>query len=317
MQFTSRPTSRLTIQRDEQWRRGAERRAGGPARRVAPVSDGLAPRSPLGFDFPFPHHLPLLLFSLLVLFSLTSPTFLAAQSFSRGESREILARADALVTYGGRDFSAEYTVTEVRPGEGTSRTVFVMFRRDDTDTYTILIQEPSQDRGKGYLKQGETLSLYDPVARRFTTVSASDRFEGTGARNSDFTQSTLADDFRIVGHTTEQLGAYATDVYDLEAIHDDVTFPRMRIWVDENDLVRKAEDYSLSGRHMRTTAIPNYRQVDDRYVPVRIVIQDELRGRQVDGRFQNQRTLIEVAKPSFQELPEMVFTRAFLERAGD
>jgi hypothetical protein len=260
---------------------------------------------------------PLLLFSLLSHFILTPPGFLTAQSFSRAESREILARVDDLVTYPERDFSGEYTVTEVRPGEGQSRTVFVMFRRDRNETYTILIQEPSQDRGKGYLRIGGTLQLYDPVARRFTSVSARDRFEGTGARNSDFTQSTLAQDFTIVGHTTAQLGSYATDVYDLEAIHDDVTFPRMKIWIDENDLVRKAEDYSLSGRHMRTTAIPNYRQLDDRYVPVRIVIQDELRGREVDGRFQHQRTLIEVAKPSFQELPEMVFTRAFLERAGD
>ncbi|MDA3951640.1 MAG: outer membrane lipoprotein-sorting protein [Spirochaeta sp.] len=262
-------------------------------------------------------HLPLLLSLFLPLFFLTSPSFLQAQSFSRRASREILARADALVSYPERDFSAEYTVTEVRPGEGTSRIVFVMFRRDRNDIYTILIQEPEQDKGKGYLKIGENLSLYDPVARRFTTVSASDRFESTGARNSDFTQSSLAEDYRIVGHTTERLGAYATDVYDLEALHDDVTFPRMRIWIDETGLVRKAEDYSLSGRHMRTTAIPNYRQIGDRYVPVRIVIQDELRGREIDGRFQHQRTLIEVERPSFQEVPEMVFSRTFLERVSE
>ncbi len=53
------------------------------------------------------------------------------------------------------------------------------------------------------------------------------------------------------------------------------------------------------------------------YVPVRIVIQDELRGREVDGEFRNQRTMIEVEKPSLQEVPNMVFTRTFLERAGD
>ncbi|MFW5642612.1 MAG: outer membrane lipoprotein-sorting protein [Alkalispirochaeta sp.] len=266
------------------------------------------PSSPLAFNLTF----PLFLLALLI-----PATVVNAQSFSRAESREILAAADALVTYPDQDFSAEYTVTEVRPGEGTSRIGFVMFRRDRNDIYTILIQEPSQDKGKGYLKIGDNLSLYDPVARRFTSVSASDRFEGTDARNSDFTQSSLATDYEIVDHTTEELGAYATDVYDLEALHDDVTFPIRRIWVDESGLVRKAEDYSLSRRHMRTTAIPDYRRIGDRYVPIRIVIQDELRGRRVDGRFQHQRTLIEVAKPSFQEVPDMVFSRTFLERVSD
>lgn len=240
---------------------------------------------------------------------------LAAQRLpSAAEGRAILARADALVTYPDRDFSAEYTVLEQRPGEGTQRTVFILFRRDRQDTYTIAIQEPAADRGKGYLKIGETLSLYDPVAGRFTTVSASDRFQNTNARNSDFTQSTLADDYRIVAVTSEQLGAYATMVYDLEAIHDDVTFPRMRIWIDESDLVRKFEDYSLSGQHMRTTAIPSYQRLGARFVPTQIVIQDELRGRTVDGVFRNERTVISVARPSLQAVPDMVFTRAFLER---
>ena len=256
---------------------------------------------------------------LYVAAALLVPISVAAQGreFSAAESRRILERVDALVTYPEEDFSAEYTVTEVRPGESTSRTKFVLFRRDRAESYTILIQEPAQDRGKGYLRIDDNLWLYDPVARRFTVVSASDRFENTGVRNSDFNQSTLAEDYRIVGHTTEQLGAYETDVYDMEAIHDDVTFPHMRIWIDRNRLVRKFEDYSLSRRHMRTTAIPNYRRLDDQYVPVRIVIQDELRGREVDGEFRNRRTMIEVEKPSLQEVPNMVFTRTFLERAGD
>jgi outer membrane lipoprotein-sorting protein len=264
-------------------------------------------------------HLALAARATLIAVALLVPVTVTAQGreFSAAESRRILERVDALVTYPEDDFSAEYTVTEVRPGESTSRTQFVLFRRDRADSYTILIQEPAQDRGKGYLRIDDNLWLYDPVARRFTVVSASDRFENTGARNSDFNQSTLADDYRIVGQTTERLGAYETDVYDMEATHDDVSFPQMRIWIDQNNLVRKFEDYSLSGRHMRTTAIPNYQRIGDQYVPVRIVIQDELRGREIDGQFRNQRTMIEVQKPSLQEVPNMVFTRTFLERAGN
>lgn len=243
-------------------------------------------------------------------------------SISKEEGRRILGRADELVSYEEEDFSAEYVVTDEKPGQGRSRTKMTIFRRDKKDTYTIIIMEPSSDRGKGYLRRGDKMWLYDPVPRRFTVVSAKDRFQNTNARNSDFTKSTLAEDYRIVGHNEEQLGSYETDVYDLEAVTDKVTYPKMKIWIDQDDLVRKFEDYSLSGRHMRTTAIPDYKRIESdsgykSYIAVRIVIQDELRGKEVDGKFQHERTLIHVEKPSFQELPDMVFTRAYIERVSD
>jgi len=242
---------------------------------------------------------------------------LIANEIDSDEGREILERIDSLVSYEESDFSAEYTVTQERPGQGQSRTKMTMFRRDRENRYTILIMEPAADRGKGYVRIGENLWLYDPADQRFTRTSARDRFENTNARNSDFTRSTLAEDYRIVGHEREQLGAYDTDVYDLEAVTDDVTYPKMRIWVDQDGLVRKFEDYSLSGQHMRSTAIPRYRRLGDQFVAVQIVIQDELRGREVDGEFRHERTIISVDKPSLRDVPSMVFTRSYLERVSD
>src|SRR6056297_519460 len=264
-------------------------------------------------------------FILILLFGFFGPAFLFSQDLSweggdelsRAESRRVLSKVDELISYEKRDFSAEYTIIDVRPGQGTSRTKLTLFRRDEENTYTIVILEPESDRGKGYLRKDDKLWLYDPVPRRFTVVNVSDKFRNTNLRNSDFTKSTLAKDFRIVDHTQESLGVYNTKVYALDAVTDDVTFPRKKIWIDENDLVRKMEDYSLSGRHMRTTAVPDYKRLDRSYVPVRMVIQDELRGRQVDGEFVYQRTLISVEKASFQELPSMVFTRSYIERVGD
>ncbi|WP_319559803.1 outer membrane lipoprotein-sorting protein [Marispirochaeta sp.] len=238
-------------------------------------------------------------------------------SFSLEESRRILGMVDALVSYEEYDFSGEYTIIDDKPGQGTSRTRTTIFRRDRLNTYTIIVMEPESDKGKGYLRQGDMLWLYDPVPRRFTVTSARDRFQNSNARNSDFTKSTLAEDYRIVGHSTQKLGTYNTDVYELEALTDEVSYPKMKIWIDQDNLVRKSEDYSLSGRHMRTTAVLDYTRIKDRYVPVRIVIQDELRGREVNGQFKNYRTLISVAKPSFQELPDMVFTRAYIERVSN
>lgn len=255
---------------------------------------------------------------LAVVLLLSAPALtLFATEFSAAESREILERVDRLVSFQNNDFSAEYTVTQERPGQGTSRTKMTMFRRDRENTYTILIMEPSADRGKGYVRIGDNLWLYDPNDERFTRTSARDRFQNTNARNSDFTRSTLAEDYRIVGHTQERLGAYETDVYDLEATTDDVTYPKMRVWIDQDGLVRKFNDYSLSDQHMRTTAIPNYRRLGDgQFTPTRVVIQDELRGREVDGQMRNERTIVSVEKPSLRDVPDMVFTRSYLERVS-
>ena len=247
----------------------------------------------------------------LILF-LLMPIVLFAQSYDP----DILEKVDALVSFPDSDYSAEYTITQDKPGQGTSVTKSVIFRRDIDNKYLILITEPLVDKGKGYLKIGNNLWLYDPVDRRFNITSAKDRFQNSNARNSDFTQSTLALDYRIVGNFKQKLGAYNTTVFDLEALHDNVTYPKMKIWVDENNLVRKFEDYSLSGQLMRTTAIPRYKTLDNRYVPVQIVIVDALAGRTVNGVFKNERTIITVAKPSLMELPDMVFTQAYLERVS-
>jgi outer membrane lipoprotein-sorting protein len=230
-------------------------------------------------------------------------------------SRQILSAIDALVTY-TNDFSGEYTITQERPGQGTNVTRAAMFRRDREDKFVILITEPAVDRGKGYLKIGNNLWLYDPVARRFTVTSARDRFQNSNARNTDFTRSNLANDFRIVGETQERLGAFNTRVFDLEATNDTVTFPRLRIWVDENNLIRKQEDFSLSGQLMRTIAIPTYQRLGQHFVPVNIVIVDALAGRNINGQFRNERTIITVERPSFVAIPDMVFTQAYLERVS-
>lgn len=231
------------------------------------------------------------------------------------QDSDILANIDAQVSYES-DFSAEYTITQYKPDQGNSITRAAMFRRDIDDKYLILILEPEVDKGKGYLKIGNNLWLYDPVSRRFNVTSARDRFENSNLSNSDFTRSTLALDYEIIGETREQLGVYNTRVYDLEAKHDGVTYPKMKIWVDDNELVRKFEDYSLSGQLLRTTAIPRYQPVADHYVPVQIVIVDALRGGNVGGAFQNERTILAVDKPSFTELPDLLFTQAYLERVS-
>jgi outer membrane lipoprotein-sorting protein len=226
---------------------------------------------------------------------------------------DLLKKADALASYMDSDFSAEYTIVQDKPGQSRSTTVAGVFRRDSVEMYVIIIMQPEINKGQGYLKQGTTLWVYDPESRKFNTTSSSDRFQNTNARNSDFTRSTLAEDYKIVSGTDENLGRFKCRVLHLEAATTEVTYPKMKVWISDDGLVRKTEDYSLSGQLLRSSAIPDYHQLGNRFVPKRILFVDELLGSMVAGKFVNERTQITINKPSFGKLADSVFSKTFLE----
>jgi outer membrane lipoprotein-sorting protein len=237
----------------------------------------------------------------------------AAASLWALSDEEILKRADSLASYYNTDFSAEYTIVQDRPGQARSTTVAGIFRRDSSETYVIVIMQPAISRGQGYLKQGKTLWFYDPESRRFNSTSSKDRFQNSNARNSDFTRSTLASDYRIISGEDAALGRFKCRVLNLEALSNEVTYSKMKIWISEDGLVRKTEDYSLSGQLLRTSAFPDYHRVGDRYVPKQILFVEALQGAVINGAFVNEKTQITITKPSFDKVADSVYSKAFLE----
>jgi outer membrane lipoprotein-sorting protein len=249
----------------------------------------------------------------IVFIGIITITGISAQTRFAGSDQELLVRVDALVSYMDTDFSAEYTIVQDKPGQSRSTTVAGVFRRDSREQYVIVIMEPLISRGQGYLKEGRTLWFYDPQSRRFNTTSSSDRFQNTNARNSDFTRSTLAQDYRVVSGEYGQLGRFSCRILTLEAVTTDVTYPRMKVWICESHLLRKTEDYSLSGQLLRTSAIPDYYNIGGRFVPRQILFVETLRGAVINGVFVNERTQIIINRPSFGRLADSIFSKTFLE----
>ncbi len=252
---------------------------------------------------------------LLIIFSIFQTVLLTAEPLDRLKS--LLKKVDSNVTFRESDLSAEYTIVKRDPGGSTSTTVAAMFRRDRTDQFLILIIEPDVDKGKGYLKIDDNLWLYDPVGRSYTFTSARERFQNSSARNSDFNRSNFSGDYKAVSGKKEKLGRFDCTVLELEALNNRVSFPKMKIWVsDEDNLVRKMEDYSLSGQLMRTTAVPSYQKVGTRWVPVTLVILDHLISKTVNGKTEFERTTIKIKNPSLSDIPDSVYTKEYLERVN-
>jgi hypothetical protein len=147
----------------------------------------------------------------------------------------------------------------------------------------------------------------------FNTTSSKERFQNTNASNSDFTRSTLSVDYRVTSGENVTLGRFRCRLLTLEAVTSEVTYPVMKVWISEDGLLRKSEDYSLSGQLLRTSAIPDYYQVNGRFVPKQILFVDELRGSYINGKFQNEKTQISISMPSFRKVSDSVFSKTFLE----
>jgi len=214
------------------------------------------------------------------------------------------------------DFTAEYQVIQQHPGEGQTSQTLAMFRRDRDNKFTIVVMAPAIDQGKGYLKVNNNLWFYDPNGGRFVLTSAKDRFQNSNARNSDFTRSSLALDYRVASIQKATLGSFQTQLLQLEATNDSVTFPHVKIWVTSDHLIRKREDYSLSGQLLRISAIPQYQKVGRHWVPVTMVIVDTLKGREIGGVYKNDTTIIKISKPSLDAIPDLVFTQAYLQKVA-
>ena len=243
----------------------------------------------------------------LILFLAVTSTLSAA---TLEDGQDLLVAMDVLSNFKGKDFSALMTMISEDPEDGLEKTKVLQFRSDDDDKFLMLIQEPAVKKGQGYLMIDDNLWFYDPESRKFSHTSMKDQFNGSDANNSDFTNSTLAEDYRVVSIEEGTLGKYRVYVMDIEATNNEVTYPTRRMWITvDSSLLLKSEDYSASGRLMRTSYFPSYTKAGDNYVATKIIFVDEL----IKGK----KTTITIGDISFKAIPDTVFTKSYVERVNN
>lgn len=225
-----------------------------------------------------------------------------------------LKAIDDQVSFLTSDYSAEIQISQSKPDEGTTNMTVALFRRDKESKYLILFLKPEVDKGKGYLKINDFLWFYDPLSRRFTATHAKERFQNSNARNADFTKSSLAEDYRVVSVTRAKLGSLDTRVFELQATNDRVAFPKTKLWVTDDNLVRKSEDYSLSGQLLRTVIIPTYQKLGNKSVPNTITMTDNLKYKMQGDKKVYEKTVLTITKPNTNPLPDILFTKAYLDK---
>jgi outer membrane lipoprotein-sorting protein len=254
----------------------------------------------------------LMAYGILGILLITLPFHSFAQTTARPNHTElqaILRSIDEFGTFQSADFTADYTIVSQVPGEERSVFEARIFRRDREDKFLLIISEPALRRGEGYLQVGDTGWSYDPESREFAVFQLRDNFQDTDARTSDFAGTRLEDNYRVKEFTEGQLGSFPVYILTLEGLNDRVATPTMKIWVRrDNYLVLKQEDYSLSGRLLRTALFPSYARAGGYFVPTRMLFVDNLN--------EGERTEVNVRNISFAPIPDNLFTRNYLERVS-
>lgn len=222
----------------------------------------------------------------------------------------MLKEIDQLGSFEDTDFSCVYTFVSEKPGEETEVTQARMFRRDASEQFVMLILKPEVQKGQGYLKVDENVWFYDPESRKFTHSSLKENIQNSEAKNSDIDGLSLAEDYTVESWETGKLGNFEVYILDLKAKNNEVSYPNIKLWVrTDQTIVLKEEDYSLSGRLMRTSYYPKYVQVGAKFVPAQILIVDELQ--------EGEKTQLTMKNPSTAALPDSVFTKAYIERVNN
>lgn len=244
------------------------------------------------------------IFLVLLLFSIGTMVF-ADPDFIK-----MLEEIDNLGSFDDTDFSCVYTFVSEKPGEETEVTQARMFRRDESEQFVMLILKPDYQKGQGYLKVDENVWFYDPESRKFTHSSMKENVQNSEARNSDMDGLSLSEDYEVASWEKGVLGNFETYILNLAALNNEVTYPKLKLWVrTDQTIVLKEEDYSLSDRLMRTTYFPKYVKVGDKYVPSQILIVDNLQ--------EGEKTQLTMKNPSIADLPDSVFSKAYIERVNN
>lgn len=245
--------------------------------------------------------------STLVIGLMTAAIFAQVSASDSEKAFKIMESTDNVLAYHG-DYSATMSLVIEKPGKPKENLQYKVFQRTDKDLMTIVQLFPEADKGTGYLRDGDNIWSYDPISRKFTHTSMKEALGDSDLKIDDMNQSSerWRKNYKVTGIKEGTLGKYAVNIITLEAINNKPSYTKVTYYVRTDvPLILKEEDFSGSGRLMRTILLPKYTKVPQGYVPTQIIMRDELN--------KGENTQQVISDLTFDKLPDNIFTKAYLE----
>lgn len=225
------------------------------------------------------------------------------------ELERMITEAEINLTFLDSDISLKLTVEFTSPERGDSYSVSRLFRRDRDGYFLTLQEEPVSRLGSGYLETAEGTWRYDPESRQFLYSSPHERFGYSDATLADLKSPAILKYYTVLNATEVQLGSIPAIVFSLQAKSDEESIAFLRLWLSQEPaLILKQEYYSLTKRLLQTTYIPNYMHIQGNYFPTQTII--------VNNTVEGRKTVMTQEDISLSPLPDIIFTKAYVERVS-
>ncbi len=233
--------------------------------------------------------------------------------FAFGESKGemIVKKIDEYLSLES-DGTAKVTITTQKKGQGIKQQEMIYYRQDSTDSFLIVMVAPENEKGNGYLKQGDNMWVYRKNTRTFQHINSDESIGGSDATADDFEMKKLSEEYSVAMENgkekIEELTLGGIEVYKIELVArtDNVKDPKRIYWVSkDNYLPLRIQNFSLSGTLMDTITFKKYKKIDGSYIATSQLIVDEF---DVGNK-----SLVNLTDISTEEIPAHIFTKAYLE----
>lgn len=245
----------------------------------------------------------------VILAALVGSTSAYAQvdSATAEKAYKLMEQTGDVLAYHG-DYSATMSLLIQKPGKADQSLQYKVFQRTDKNLMTIVQLFPEADKGTGYLRDGDNIWAYDPISRKYTHSSLKDALGDSDLNIDDVDQGKVKwrENYTVVKFKEDVLGKYPVYVVTLKAKTSEPAYAQSVFYIRKDiPLTLKEEDFSGSGRLMRTILMPKYTKVPAGYVPTQVILRDELN--------KGENTQEVISDLTFDKLPDSIFTKAYLE----
>lgn len=248
-------------------------------------------------------------FFLTLIAAVLCSAMLAAEVPSTDELYTMFDNIFESLNYDG-DVSLTITIINEKPNKPKAASQYKTFRRDRSNQTVLLQIAPEIDKGMGYLQDGDNIWIYDPNTRQFDHYSNKQNLGDSEVKMRDINAAKkFKANYEILNASETMLGKIAVYKVETKPIYNDAEYAKEIYYISKADkLILKQEFYGASGRLMRTFLMAKYTKFGKMRIPVQQI--------SINNIVQGEKSTLIMSDFNTNPLPDMVFTKAYLEKVN-
>ncbi len=226
------------------------------------------------------------------------------QEAADAEAQAVVEKADH-IRFPAEGFQVDIAIATTLADKSSETRKYRVLSKGNENS-VVMVTEPAADRGQIMLMKGRDLWVFMPEVSQPIRLALSQRLTGQVA-NGDLARANFTGDYNPRLLRSEKVDGDDHHVLELTGVDRSVTYQKVLYWVRAKDYApSKAEFYSLSNRLLKTCRYENYRTMEGKRRPARLVMEDALRG--------GEQSVLDYTGMKSRDLPDKVFTKDYLKK---